>query len=319
MKTTVGLDVGFGAFKTWGANSGNLVVAHVAESNGKEIDLSAVGLGTRSTATMISNHIGKFWVGAGATDMGRVATRLDYDRFTGSPEMRALFYAALGNAGILSRDGVNLVVGVPLGFVSGDNVKARIAALRGWMVGKHEWQEGRRERCANVIDVKIISQPHAAYMDYVLDINGNQNDRAVEGEVGLISIGFNTIEFMVMEDGKPSRQFAGGDKVGVRRLLESINASMGNTYSLEELDAKLRAGKLATDKAALVWRSEVLAAIERMWGESHRRFSEVIAVGGGVKLMGDTLRDTFGSTRLASVDDGVMSIARGLYKVGVMA
>jgi hypothetical protein len=248
--------------------------------------------------------------------MGRVSTRLDYGRFTGSPEMRALFYAALSNAGILSRDGVSLTVGIPLGFVSGDDVKTRVGALREWMSGQHEWQEGKRERSANIVNVNILSQPHAAYLDHVFDMNGSQTNNALAGEVGIVSLGFNTMELMVIEDGKPSRRFSGSDKVGVRRLLESINATFGNAYNLAELDLKLRAGKLDIRNAAHTWNSEIAAAIERMWDGADRRFTQIIAVGGGLRFANDTLKSIFGS-RLVVPEDSVLSIARGLYKFGV--
>ena len=316
-KRTRGLDVGFGAFKIFGDTGGHTIVSHVSEAAANEIAFEAVGLKTKTEARLICNGVGRHWVGLGAAELGSVAMRLDYDRLTGSPEMKALFYAALGQAGATSRDVVNLTVGVPLGFLVGEDWKPRVAALKSWMQGAHEWTDGKRDRATYVEKVGIISQPHAAYLDDVLLLDGTANPAtAVSGEVGVISIGFNTIELLVMEDGQPSRRFAHGEKVGVRRLLESANTALGNAYSLAELDAKLRTGKLSIVNALPVWSSSILSSIERAWGETHHRFSRVVAVGGGVQFLDRTLRAMFGS-RLVVPQDEVMSIARGLYKLGV--
>jgi len=316
MKTILGLDAGFGAFKVYGENGGEQVVAHVAEAPSAEIDFAAVGMGGKPTATLITNGIGRFYVGMGAAELGRVNNRMDYDRLTGSPELKAIYLASLGKAGANSRDSISLVAGVPLGFVSGDGVKERVAQLKGWMAGEHHWEEGRKARGANVTSVAVLSQPHAAYLDYVLNDDGTENDNAVAGEMGIISIGHNTIELLVTEDGNPSRKFAHGEKAGVRRMLETINKELGGGYEIAELDSKLRVGKLNAEKAIATWGSEVASVIERAWGESHRRFAKVIAVGGGIRFVQPQLKKLFGS-RLVVPEDAVMAIARGLYKFGV--
>lgn len=315
-KVTYGLDTGFGSFKIYGKDTSALVVSHVAEVNGSSIDFGAIGGDKKVSAQLISNGVGRFWCGLGASDLGRVNGRMDYEKLTGSPEMIALFFAVLGKTGATHNDSMHLVVGVPFGFVSGDGVKERVAQLKGWMIGEHNWTDGKRQRSAKVSNVSVISQAQAAYLDYGLDESGNESNSDIEGEIGVISIGHNTVELIVLEDGVPSRKFAHSEKLGVRRMLETINASKGNSYEIAELDTKLRAGKLDTDKAVAVWGSEISAAIERGWGESHKRFNKVVAVGGGVKFLNHQLKGLFGS-RLVVPDEPVMSVSRGLYKHGV--
>lgn len=315
-KVVYGLDTGFGSFKIYGKDTSALVVSHVAEVDGSSIDFGAIGGDKKVSAQLISNGVGRFWVGLGASDLGRVNSRMDYEKLSGSPEMVALFYAVLGKTGATHNDSMHLTVGVPFGFVSGDGVKERVAQLKGWMIGEHEWLDGKRQRAAKVASVSIISQAQAAYLDYGLNINGTDNDSDIEGEIGVISIGHNTVELIVLEDGVPSRKFAYSEKLGVRRMLETINASKNNAYEIAELDTKLRASKLDTDKAIVTWGSEVIGMIERRWNESHKRFNKVVAVGGGVKFLSHQLKGLFGS-RLVVPDEPVMSVSRGLYKHGV--
>ena len=63
-----------------------------------------------------------FYVGADAHDWGRGIENLDYDRLTGVPETRAIFYASL--AQYIERNSlpdrpVQLIVGLPLEPLSG--------------------------------------------------------------------------------------------------------------------------------------------------------------------------------------------------------
>src|SRR5690606_8011733 len=98
-------------------------------------------------------------------------------------------------------------------------------------------------------------------------------------EIGIISIGFNTVELLVVQDSAPVQRFTAGSTNGVRRLLELLNP--GGLYSLGELDTQIRTGSLATGDALNVWEREVTGQVERVWGTAWRRFASIILVGGG--------------------------------------
>ena len=53
-----------------------------------------------------------------------------------------------------------------------------------------------------------------------------------------MSVGFNTLELMVIREKRPLARFTGGSKHGVRALLQTMNG--GGSYSLVELDDRLR-------------------------------------------------------------------------------
>jgi hypothetical protein len=134
----------------------------------------------------------------------------------------------------------------------------------------------------------------------------------------VISIGFNTVELLVLRDNAPVARFTSGDQLGVRRLLEIVRASRAGTYTLGDLDNELRAGGIVGTEAFGQWASLVRGHIESKWGDVAPRFAKVIAVGGGALLLSDDLRDVFGG-RLVESDEPVLSVARGLYKLGVIS
>jgi hypothetical protein len=130
----------------------------------------------------------------------------------------------------------------------------------------------------------------------------------------VISVGFNTVELLVVKDGGAVERFTRGNTLGVRRLLELINGD--GLYSLGELDVMVRAGGLKPElkKALPIWSREVTGEIEKVWGASHRRFAKVLITGGGAILLKESLTLQFAHRAWLS-SDPVRSIARGLWKL----
>jgi hypothetical protein len=240
---------------------------------------------------------------------------LDFDRLIGSPEMRALVYGAwsryIQSHGVFD-GGLSLMVGLPLQTM-GEDMKDYRKAMKGWLTGNHSWSADGMQYSVVVERVRLTSQPVGAFFDYVMDDEKKyipSRSKALTEEVGVLSVGFNTLEFMVIENQMATEKFTGGEKLGVRRLLELINPK--NTYSLGELDVKLRNGDLKHREKLPIWASEVNGAIERIWKEALERFAAVLVVGGGAVLLGDQLK-LKGKGVVA--DQPVMSIAHGLYKL----
>ena len=154
--------------------------------------------------------------------------------------------------------------------------------------------------------------------DYFLDeqgefIPGRKPD--YKKEVGIISVGMNTLELLVIRNGAPVERFLASETAGVRRLLEIIDPS--GMYSRGELDTQLRTGKLDYRDAVPAWTSEIGGHIERRWGNAFRRFATTIVIGGGAVLLRDALTARFNGKSFMP-DDPIMSVARGLYKLGRM-
>jgi hypothetical protein len=183
------------------------------------------------------------------------------------------------------------------------------------MTGKHQWQADGKDYKVEIIEVNVTSQPVGALFDYLLTEDGRfitNRKAAFKTEVGIISIGFNTIELLVVQDKKIVQKFTAGTTAGVRRLLELVNES--SAYTLGELDTLLRSKSLNIKTALPVWESEVTGVINKHWSKTWRRFNKILLVGGGAALLKDTLPYKFNGKAFVPADP-VLSIARGLYKL----
>jgi hypothetical protein len=271
----------------------------------------------------VSGTFGSFYVGDSAHEHGRPVENLDFDRLTGSPEMRVLLYAALAQYqekyGPFD-DALSLMVGLPLQMMTGELAKEYQKSVRGWLKGSHQFDVDGISHRIEIEEVRQTSQPVGALFDYVLDANAQMvNDRgsALLDEVGVISVGFNTVELLVVKKQGAVERFTAGNTVGVRRLLDLINHD--GLYSLGELDGMLRSGGLRTEmlQTLPIWSREVNGEIEKRWGQSYKRFTKVLIVGGGALLLKDALTMQFGHKAWVP-QDAVLSIARGLWKLSVM-
>ena len=180
-----------------------------------------------------------------------------------------------------------MVVGLPVNLLQ-DETQAQ-AVLNGLKAykGQHSFRIGDDEYHLHISRLKALAQPVGAYADWLLNDELQMRKKGQKAEVAVLDLGMNTSDQYVIQDGKVSPRFIGGEKVGVRRLLELLTS---NGHSPEELDAKLRSGRLRPDKNQMEsWLSEVLAAIERTW-PNLRRFDTVVPTGGGAVVLGDYLR-----------------------------
>ena len=318
--TVIGIDPGAGALKIYGSAGGVQVPAILAVDEGHTLTRMA-GLAQRKPPLRIRTDNGSFFVGAGAHDWGRpLSEDLDHDRFTGSPELRAVLAAGFtGYAQTYDSlaDPLAVYLGLPLEALS-EEAGAAADGVRRWLVGSHTWQADGRPFGVTVETVKITSQAAGALFDYLLDDAGAfipARKAHFDKEIGVISVGMNTVELLVTRSGAPQDRFTAGRTAGVRRLLDLVNP--GGLYSLGELDTQLRAGKLDTGAALPVWEREVISFVERRWGNAYKRFAAVIVVGGGALLLRSSLLARF-NAKAYMPDDPVLSTARGLYKLAAM-
>ena len=328
----LGVDPGNGAIKIYGAAGGTQLPAIVANDGQRAIG-RAVGLATVKPPLAVRTSAGTFFLGLGAHDWGRPIENMDHERFAGSPEMRALIYGALtqyqaqaetkakaevqGSGLDLSLNlDLSLTVGLPIEALSGpeDTVRGTVAAVKRWLEGDHTWEADGKTSAATIQSVNVTSQPVGALFDYLLDAEGSfvpEHKAHFRAEIGVVSVGMNTVELLVVRGGQVIPGDTAADRRGVRRLLELCNPD--DLYTLGELDAQLRAGKLDIGQALPVWATEVTGFLERRWATKYRRFAAVILVGGGVKLLGQPLLTRFGGKAYVA-DDPVLATARGLYK-----
>lgn len=313
-----GLDLGMGALKLYGNQQGIQLISQVAVNNGPLVG-RMLGLGNSRLPLRITLPSGNtFFVDSGAHDSGRPVENLSMDRFSGAPEMLALFYGAftryIQQVGVVPQP-VNIICGLPLETLSSEKAHSTIDGIHRWMKAEHTWKANDQEFQLSVVEVRATSQPAGALFDYVLDLEGKiipERRNAFTQEVGIVSIGMNTTELLVVREKVPVQRFTAGSTSGVRRLLELVNGQQ--LYSLGELDTLLRANRLDVSQALPIWEREVTGEIEKCWGKSWRRFTVVILVGGGAVLLKNTLPYFFNGKGILP-EDPIQSIARGLWKL----
>lgn len=316
----LGIDAGNGAFKIFGEAGGVELLSQIA-TNGAERVMSTLGLRRQKPPMQIINESGSFYVGAGAHDYGRPVENLDVDRLNGSPEIKTLLHGSLTRFqqeyGLFTKP-LSVVVGLPNESLTGESADQNKENVRRWVKGVHSWSADGKDQLLDIAEVKVASQVTGGLFDYLLDDNGHfipERKKAFTGEVGVISIGFGTVELMVVRNRMPVQRFTYGVTAGVRRLLEILNSQQ--LYSLGELDLLLRAGQLDLRTALPIWEQEVRGVIEKQWGKSWKRFAAILLVGGGAILLKDTLPYHFGGKAFIP-DDPVQTIARGLFKLNLM-
>jgi hypothetical protein len=313
--TTLAFDPGYGAIKLYGSHGGFAMQSLASIAAGKTVRRMA-GLHVANPPLRIEGKNGVFYVGEGAHDWGRPVENLDFDRLTGSPEMLALFSGALTKYAI--KEEIDLIVGLPIASLTGDTAQQTQKSVVEFLRGNHEWTAGRQSCATSVRSVRVTSQPVGAMFDYLLNDSGEMTaDKhlAFKKEIGILSLGMNTVELLVVRDGSPVQRFTAGEKLGVRRLLELQNAD--SIYSLGEMDSQLRSGALDLSNTIPVWQSELLGFLEKSWGNSLRRFDTVVIVGGGVMILREALLARFRG-RAQIPDDPIISTARGMYKYMLM-
>lgn len=316
MSTFLSYDPGYGNIKLFGPKGALVMQSAVSVGDPKRLG-RMMGLRAIRPPLCVETAAGVFHVGEGAHDWGRPVENLDFERLNGSPEMLALFLGAISRYGVPSEP-VSLVIGLPISTLMGEAAAPTQEAVRGFLKGAHEWATDGVHYAMRVDAVRVTSQPVGALFDYLLTDTGEMPvDRRVafKGEIGVLGIGMNTLDLLVVRAGTPVQRFTAGETMGVRRLLELLRQR--ELYSVAELDTQFRSGGLDVSAALPVWQSEVMGYIERSWGTSFRRFGSVVIVGGGARLLRDALLVRF-REKAYIPDDPIIGTARGLFKYTLM-
>ncbi len=306
----VAADVGFGNAK--GVAGGKVVVLpSVVAVPAGDLGLAGIGMKTARRATRVTFDRGDFFVGPAARSWGRVVENLDFSRLA-SPEAEAIFYALMAN---LVPDGseARLVLGLPVPLLRDEAVaRPLLEALRSRLMREHRVQVNGRPFSFSIVGVRAAAQPVGAWADWALDEGGGWAHRAARTALAaILDIGFNTLDLYGVRGGRLEPRLVGGDKVGVRRLLDL--AASGEPY--HEAEEQVRLGK-TPDSAIATWLSEVLGTAERVWNGA--RLDLVLLVGGGAVVLrerADAFRRAF-RTEVVIPDDPVAANARGLWKWG---
>ena len=310
------VDAGYGNTRVYGAKGGVVLPSLVATNGAKTVSKWAAGDLKRARHAakprLVQTDYGAYYVGPGAHEAGNPVENLDLDRMTG-PEMKALLYGVLSQYAAPRH--ANLILALPIAMALGEEGDVAKEQAKTMLSGDHVWWIDDQKHTLTVNEVVVTSQPAGAMFDFLLNAKGEMPpDKKIlrrTKSFGLLSLGFNTIEMMVVEEGRLIEKHVAGENKGVHYLLDLLNPDQA--YSLGELDSQLRAGRLDVSTALPRWQREVMGQIEKHWGKAVQRFAAVFVVGGGTFLIRDALLAKF-KDKLVIPDDPILSIARGCYK-----
>lgn len=314
MKTKIfAVDPGFGETKINVDGKSASLTSAIARL--KQIGRAGIGMKTASKAMNIQMGWETYAIGDGAWNWGDVLTNRDYSALS-SPGRRALAFGALSlilDPGQYEFE--TMVIGLPVPLLMDETQSQTIISGLKAYKGTHQFTTDKGQYNLTINKMKALAQPVGAYADWLLDDELHIRKNGRQAEVAILDIGMNTLDMFVVQDAIILPRFIGGDKVGVRRLLEILNT---NGHEPEELDAQMRSGRLRPTRDQLEsWLSEVLASIERTW-PNLKRFTTVIPAGGGSVVLGDVLRLALISKGAAvswPENPGLTNV-RGLWKWG---
>jgi hypothetical protein len=307
----VALDVGFGNAKGI-ANGKTVVIPSVVAIPAGALGLAGIGMRTARRARRITFDRGDFFVGPSAPSWGRVVENLDFSRLA-SPEAEALLYAVMSEL-VPSGATVRLILGLPVPLLRDEAVARPVLdSLRARLTRKHSLQVNGQDFSFTVAGLRAAAQPVGAWADWALDGEGRWAVPTAKGAlVAVADIGFNTLDLYGIRGGRLEPRLVGGDKVGVRRLLDLT--APGAPY--HEAEALVRDGRIP-DEARATWLSEVLGTAERMWNGV--RLDLLLLVGGGAVILRgeqEAFRRAF-RTEVVVPEEPVAANARGLWKWGL--
>ena len=141
MTTILALDPGYGNIKLYGAKGGFVMTSAVSIGEGRMVG-RMMGLRSAKPLLRIQTGSGSFHVGENAHDWGCPVENLDFGRLTGSPEMMALFFGAMTRYGVPD-DPINLILGLPIFSLMGEEAKASQQGVRRALLGTHLWKADR--------------------------------------------------------------------------------------------------------------------------------------------------------------------------------
>ena len=279
----------------------------------------------------------EFLVGPNVADFTEPVDRLDFDRFTDSPELRAAFYAGISRLVNGGPRRVALAVALPVEVVQDKAEAQRVEeGLRKWLLGEHRFSVDGVDTSLTVAALRArIPQPVATWFDWGLNRAGEWvlGPEAQKSPVLIIDQGFNTLDVLVIEQGRISERVSDGDTLGMRRAAERLIRAIKHQHRVElelsradELIRQAVNGQAATtyvngqatDVTAEARQSlrsleaDVYNFLDRAIGKNAGAY-RILLTGGGALALAGMLQRRFPQASLMA--EPVLANARGLAKL----
>ena len=263
---------------------------------------------------------------------------LSIERLADGQDTRALTYAALGaalngHAEVRAR----VVVGLPVQALRRRaEAKDLVRRIRRWMVGRHAFRYAspsdahEQRRIVEVVEMKVLPQPVGAYFAWALAEDGTAGRpaRDLRRAVGIVDVGFNTVDVFAVQEGQVLKEHTAGESIGVRAATRTLQEFIQERFGVRITHH--RAAALLMEKRPLfaargreedlmpVVRQaleaagrDVAAFIENTWAQGDA-FHTVLVVGGGARLFWPQIRKRLPWATLLA--DPVLANAEGLAR-----
>lgn len=234
---------------------------------------------------------------------------------------------ALAALGLVADGPVRVVSGLPMGwffdqrdefqrFLLGEHL-VRVAAGRG----------GLRERRVVVEAVRLVPQPMGSYLSRIVAEDGRFDPSAASEAVGVIDVGFQTLDLFAAARMQPvhplCRSTKSGLVMGYRWLADALQERFGLTRAIYEVDDVVRQGYVMhrgrrvdigdlLETAREYLAQLIQADVETAW--AGHRLDRVLVTGGGAYHVGDRLR--FGGPAVEILPNPAEANVEGYWRLG---
>ena len=247
-------DPGYGGGKLAVIQDGKLKTGVVPSLVGKGHtdlgELSMLGIGRqrrRDLPDTVKVNGTTYLVGDGVERYAEPMYDLDFLRLRGGPELRALFYDVVYRVLGPGIHDLSLIIGLPVEvMLDTQQAEATLQGLKKWMVGEHSFSVSNDNVHLIVRQVKAGAQPLGALFAWGMDNQGKwrRDTEDLHAQVGMVDIGFNTLDLFAIAGAEISMRYTGGDTLGMRRAAEHLVREMQEVYdmdlSLHKADAMIR-------------------------------------------------------------------------------
>ncbi len=176
----------------------------------------------------------EYLVGPNVDQFTKPSVRLDLDRFTDSPELRASFYAGASRLVNGGAHRLALAIALPVSVLE-DKIEAERVerGIKKWLIGEHIFSVDGVETVLMVTRIRTkIPQPVATWFDWGLAPDGRWM-RGREAQLAptlVVDEGFNTLDVLVIENGQIVDRVGGGDLLGMSRSAEALMELLRHRY-----------------------------------------------------------------------------------------
>jgi hypothetical protein len=302
------------------------------------LTLGNIGVRTRrkeQEPVQVTFSGGAYLVGHNVARYAKPLERFDPSKYTDSMEVRALTYALLAQMVDGGSTDLAVIVALPVGVTMAANFKETVKGIEAWLLGEHHFTYDHYESHITVHAIKCMAQPAGAFFVWGLNEKGEWSraeDDLLNANVAVLDSGFNTLDLLLVKQGRIEKRYTGGDTLGVRVAAAEIARTVKEQYkfdlSMAEADAYIRqyldrktvpiivAGerhdlKSIVQQALNSLTTRTIDFIDETWHDA--QLSYVLLAGGGALILDAPIRRHL--KHAETLPDPVTANAVGLAKL----